>query len=389
MDRNIKLAYILSYIKTSWFFLGVWVFYYLRYTNYAGIGLIETVLIVTTTITEIPTGAIADLLGKKYTLTLSFVFQFLCNLLMALAPNFQMLLFSVFLGAIGGSLYSGTLDALVYDSLKQNKQESRFDKIITNIGSLQLIAIIIAGSLSGLLYSINPSLPFFTLSIFYFIAFLLTFLLQEPKIDTEKFNIKNFIFQTKQGFNQLFQSKNLINQTLLLLSVGGFLVIADEMMDNILVIEFGYKPVEVGLIISFIFLIAVIFSRLTPKINHYFGTNKAIFILGLFTGITFIISPFVGIVAGTISLIFRQSFASTLNNLTSISINQNTDSRYRATTISSFNMIKNFPYVVGAFFLGNLMDLFTARKIAFVLGLLMIILILSQFKRLQSKSVPN
>ena len=63
--RNIVLAYILGYLKQSWFWLGIWVFYYLRFTNYAGIGIIESVMILTMTVGEIPTGAIADLLGKK------------------------------------------------------------------------------------------------------------------------------------------------------------------------------------------------------------------------------------------------------------------------------------------------------------------------------------
>jgi len=67
MKNNILIAYILAFAKNTWFWLGIWIFYYLRFTNYAGIGLIETVLTVTTTLSEIPTGAVADLLGKKKT----------------------------------------------------------------------------------------------------------------------------------------------------------------------------------------------------------------------------------------------------------------------------------------------------------------------------------
>lgn len=69
--RNIKLIYILSILYNSWFWIGIWVLYYLRYTSYAGIGLLESVMIFTSTTTEIPTGAIADLLGRKKTLTMS------------------------------------------------------------------------------------------------------------------------------------------------------------------------------------------------------------------------------------------------------------------------------------------------------------------------------
>ena len=74
MDRNISIAYILSFAKNTWFWLGIWIFYYLKFTNYAGIGVIETVLIITMTLTEIPTGAVTDLLGKK-NFNISFLFR--------------------------------------------------------------------------------------------------------------------------------------------------------------------------------------------------------------------------------------------------------------------------------------------------------------------------
>ena len=65
MNRNITISYFLAFAKNTWFWLGIWIFYYLQFTNYAGIGIIETVLIVTATLTEIPTGAVADIFGKK------------------------------------------------------------------------------------------------------------------------------------------------------------------------------------------------------------------------------------------------------------------------------------------------------------------------------------
>lgn len=50
MERNIQIAYLLAFLKNTWFWLGVWVFFYLSYTNYAGIGIIETSLIIAMTI---------------------------------------------------------------------------------------------------------------------------------------------------------------------------------------------------------------------------------------------------------------------------------------------------------------------------------------------------
>lgn len=99
--RNVLLSYFLAFSKTTWFWLGVWVFYYLRFTNYAGIGILETILIVTITLAEIPTGAVADLFGKKRTLILAFFLEAIGALMMAAAPNFQVLALSVFVLCVG------------------------------------------------------------------------------------------------------------------------------------------------------------------------------------------------------------------------------------------------------------------------------------------------
>jgi len=378
MDRNIKIAYALTYIRFSWFWLGTWVYYYLRFTNYAGIGLIETILIVTMTLSEIPTGAIADLLGKKLCLVISFFIQFVGSVYMALAGNFFDIAFSVFILSIGATLYSGTLEALVYDTLKEKHLESLFNKIVANTSSFQLVAIILSGAVSGILYTRNPSLPYYFSGIAFFIGFILTFFLREPKIDTDKFSFKSFLHQTQQGFRQLFSSKYLKKQTWLLLSITGILVIADEMGESFLGVEFGFKESQIGIFFAIIYLVAAIVSQLTPRLSK-FNPIKIIVILSLLTVMTFLISPFIGLVLGGLTLVIRQSLATTINNLTSVVINQNTESKYRATTISSFNMIKNLPYLMTAYFIGSLMDLYSAKIVAAFMGLTILIFLLLQY----------
>ncbi|MCD8485138.1 hypothetical protein LRY60_06175 [Candidatus Woesebacteria bacterium] len=57
MQRNIFLTRIIFSLNTAWFWLGIWVPYYLLFTNYAGIGIIETTVVVSAFLMELPTGA--------------------------------------------------------------------------------------------------------------------------------------------------------------------------------------------------------------------------------------------------------------------------------------------------------------------------------------------
>lgn len=370
--KNIVIAYLLTFCKNSWFWLGIWVFYYLRFTNYAGIGIIETVLIVTMTLTEIPTGAIADLFGKRKTLFLSFLLQALGALWMALTPNFSGLALSVFVMGVGGALYSGTLEALVYDTLKQNNHESSYDRVISIMSSIQLIAPAVCGVMGGFLYVMSNSLPFFASATFYFLGIIGTLFLTEPLIDTEKFNWKNYLYQTKQGIKQLTKTINIRNQTLLLLSIGVIGVILDEMLYSFLGVEFGLKAETIGIAWAIVFLISASAVQTTPYIRKSLGDKKAVILAGGVIALTLTVSPVLGLALGVLSILFSSTFLAIFTNLTSIIINKNTESKYRATTLSTYNMIKNIPYVLSAYFIGFLSDSISAKNSAFVLGILLI-----------------
>lgn len=383
VQKNIVLAYILTFCKNSWFWLGIWVFYYLQFTNYAGIGIIETVLIVAMTLAEIPTGAVADLFGKRKTLFLSFFLQAIGVLWMAMTSNFSGLALSVFIMGVGGALYSGTLEALVYDTLKQNKLESAYDRTISIISSIKLIAPAVCGVIGGFLYIKSSSLPFFVSAIFYFIGIVATLFLVEPLIDTEKFSWLNYINQTKQGIKQLTKTINIRNQTILLLSIGVIGVILDEMLYSFLGVEFGLKAELIGVVWAVIFLISAIAVQSTPFVRKSLGDKKAVVLTGGVIALTLIISPILGLMLGVVSILLSSTFLAILMNLSSIIINKNTESKYRATTLSTFNMIKNIPYVLSAYFIGSLSDSISAKNSALVLGLILIFFLLIQILKVK------
>lgn len=381
MERNIKIAYFLTVLKNSWYWLGIWVFYYLLFTNYAGIGLLETLLIGSAILGEIPTGAIADLLGKKKTLLIALFLLTAGLFAIGLTPNFLVLTIGVLIAGIGMSFYSGTIEALIYDSLKELKKEGKYHRVIANIGSLQLIAPAITGLMGGFIYLYSPRLPFILHGISYFFGFLLCFFFVEPHFDTEKFSLKSFFIQTMQGFGELTKTIDISNQTILLISIGAIVVIADEMLNGFLAVEFGFNEQLAGVFWSTVYVISSIISQLTPGFVKYFDENKSILISGIMIGITFVISPYLGLFLGGISLLVRSSFQVTFFNLASILINKNTESKYRATTLSTFNMLKNIPYVLFAFLIGSMADKYSAKVIAFWLGIVLFSLLFFQIKQ--------
>jgi len=377
MERNIKIAYIVGTFRNAWFWLGVWILFYLSITNYSGIGIVESTLFFTAIILEVPTGALADILGKRKTIIISFFLSALCNFGIAYSTNLNNLVISVVLGGIGMSLYSGAFDALVYDSLLQDKKESMFNKVLSRITSQQLIMVAVCSAIGGYLYVYDHHLPFMLCGIFALVASVLSFFFTEPKLDTEKFSLKNYTKQNTEGFKHLF-NKDLTKIVFFLIIISSFYALSDEMLDSMLGYEFGLSSQMLGILFSVIALVGALFSYLSGKISKDKDLFYLILILTGLSALTYLLSPIAGVILGSILLISRTAIMSVHNNYQSTILNKYIESKYRATTLSSFNLIKTLPYAISAPFLGIYMQQITAKNFAFFIAIVLMVVVTVQ-----------
>jgi hypothetical protein len=202
-------------------------------------------------------------------------------------------------------------------------------------------------------------------------------------VDDQKFSLTNFTNQTKQGFTQLFKTINIRKKVYLLLSIGCIFVVSTQSLDNILGMEFGFDSKSLSLLTAAMLLITSISVQFIPKLRRKFGNITSLFIVGILAVLLYLASPFVSLFFGGLILILRQTSDSIFENLSSNVINSSVPSQFRATTISTFNMIKQLPYAFGAFFLGAIMDKIAARNFAFILGIILLIFLVSSYFNLQ------
>lgn len=391
MHRNIWIAYVLTFLRNSWFWMGIWVFYYLKFTNYAGIGLIETIMIIAVTSGEIPTGVIADFFGKKNTLTIAFSLQTIAMIFLSFTPSLLGLLIGILILGIGGAFYSGTIDALIYDSLIQLEDEKKFDKIISKVTGISLIAPAICGIFGGYLYTIKPNIPYILNALCYAIGIICTLFLIEPKIkERTHVSLTSFFQQTKNGFNELFKSTKVIEQTLLLVATGAISVICLQMLNDFLGVEFGFKPTQLAIYWSFLYILCAGISYITPYFTRFMSYKTIAIVVGIIISGSLIVSPFLGvgaIILGGLSIGVRALAQTIYENVSSVLINQNTQSQYRTTTLSTFNLLKNIPYVLSAFSIGFLADKITSIRLACVLGVVLLSIIILQIVFYSRKKV--
>lgn len=110
------------------------------------IGLAETAYHVFSLLTEIPSGTLADVLGRRRMLLWSTLLRLASGVVMILSDGLGMVCLSIGLFAVCDSFASGSGEALAYDSLKAAGQENRYERYEAN----QLLIYRLCGGISTL-----------------------------------------------------------------------------------------------------------------------------------------------------------------------------------------------------------------------------------------------
>lgn len=132
IKKQIKRLYAAS-LFSNLSLSGAWVAILAsRGFSLAQIGFAETVFHIVSLIFEIPSGALADVLGRKKTLIISCIMRIIANMVMIASNNFALVCLSIAFQALNYNFMSGSDDALAYDSLKSVGEEDKFDKYVSN-----------------------------------------------------------------------------------------------------------------------------------------------------------------------------------------------------------------------------------------------------------------
>lgn len=127
LRRNLPLIWIFRIVMALQFWMPISVLYLQsRHLTMTEIGLLETVGALTVMLAEVPTGAVADLYGRRTSLVLGMLIMTVGLGIYAVADRFWLVALSYVPWMIGYTLTSGADSALLYDSMKAIGDEERY-----------------------------------------------------------------------------------------------------------------------------------------------------------------------------------------------------------------------------------------------------------------------
>ena len=128
VSSNIWKLYVIKASKWMALFMPIiWLFYEENGLTITDLFVIQAIYSVTIALIEIPSGYVADVLGRKNSMVIGTFFGFLGILTYSLSFGFDGFLLAALCLGVGQSFISGSDTALMYDSLVELNDEVILD----------------------------------------------------------------------------------------------------------------------------------------------------------------------------------------------------------------------------------------------------------------------
>lgn len=158
LDRVAKLYLAVKFFSALYFTYPIFYGYASQIITPIQVGLFFSALGVSSFIAEIPTGIIADKYSRKFCGLFGTSMSLIAPLIVFFGHSFATFLIASLFYGVGRAFLNGTLDSLVYDHKNVSKAAyRRVNALEITYGQAGILTSAAAG---GLLFSVNPGLPF-------------------------------------------------------------------------------------------------------------------------------------------------------------------------------------------------------------------------------------
>ncbi len=385
--NNIYWLRFLSVFRSLFFIIPVWVSMELRYISLTEIALTEMVILGSSLLLELPTGALADLIGRKKSIAIAFFVYAATYTLFAFANSFWWFLVAGLGFGLADALLSGALEALVFDTLKQSGREEEFTEINNRNQLIFNYSIVFAIVVGGLLFAYSYHLPSLLTALSFTIAGFISTRFIEPDIDSEKFTLHNYLLQTRLGFRELWKNHQARDISLFYILVGALTWPIVISFKNFALVDLGVSEKNMGFIFAILSLAAVQLLHVLIR-KKIFKNLRVVFLLPAILLSVFLPLSYFYNVPVIIAIIFVVFLSSSMRwNVLGKLSNQCYSSKNRATAISSLSMLISLIYLgsLGVFALLNHYSSDAIRSILLIMSACSVIFLLPIAFKLQSK----
>lgn len=364
--------YLATFFAGLMFYIAVLVPFYTTWghISLAQVQTLQSWLMIWMFVLNIPTGVIADHVGRKISVFLGGIFLAASCVIYVLVPNFYVFLIAEFVAALGSSFVIGASSALIYDFLKQNNREGDSKQILGRSSAIGNLGTVIAAPIGSIIAArFGLTAPMLISAIPLLIASLVILTVRESR-NQDKTSRPNPLQTTKKGVAFLLTNKNLqyLAANDILVGISAYFLV---WLYQPMLIKVGLAIVFFGLIRSGYSLAGMIATFDINLVERLFGSGKTfINITALIVSACFIlIAVFPSVVTVSIAIILVGGLATARGSYLNTAMNEFIPTEQRATVLSAISTVYMLIFAVANPIVGFIAD--HSLRLAFmIIGLL-------------------
>jgi len=344
MTRTERTYYLVFglYNLWAWFLAPVYpLFLASRGLDPFEVNLILATYLIVIFVFEVPTGAAADLMGRKASFLLSCAVRALAFGLYAVAQSFTDCATAEVLDGIGTTLASGALDAWAVDGMKADGHQGPIDRLFVRAQMVLRAAAICGGVVCAYLAAVDFSLPWWVAAAgFVATGIVAAVLMREPPIQTASAAERSTFWRTMHDGFGAVRGVPVLMLVCALTAASFFAVIPAHMLWQARIVELTGEGVWViGWVWVFLNLAPVAGSVLLPRILERARRERVLCLAVLWRGALLSVAAFATSLVPTLAgwLLQEMSFGLTEPVMQSW-MNEHVPAQRRATVLSIRSM---------------------------------------------------
>jgi len=390
LKSNIYKLYAIKIAKWFMLFMPFMIpFYKDNGLDLSQISVLKAIYSVSIVVLEIPSGYLADILGRKKTLIIGSLLGFLGFCTYSISYGFIGFLIAEIILGFGQSLISGADSAMLFDTLDEMDRKDEYVKYEGRIISLGNLSETIAGVLGGLLVGISLRFPYIVQTGVAFLAIPASLTLYEPLRNTKvlKTGFKHILKIVKYSLYDNRELRwNIIHSSIMgaaTLTMATLIVQPYLLLIELPLFYFGIVWPALNLTVAVVAFYAY-------KLEYKIKKTKSLMLITLFIPLGYIALSQVVSYWGILILVIFYTFRGFATPVLKDYINQLTESSVRATVLSVRNFVIRIFFAIIGPFIGWYTDLVSLQAATLIAGLVFLLLavisLIMQLKIIRSKA---
>ena len=391
LQSNIFKLYVIKVAKWFMLFMPFMIpFYQDNGLTFSQITILKAIYSISIVILEIPSGYLADVLGRKKTLIIGSILGFIGFFTYSISYGIIGFLIAEIILGFGQSLISGADSAMLYDTLDDLGRKDEYTKYEGRVISIGNLSETLAGIAGGVLIGISLRFPYIVQTGVAFIAIPASLTLIEPKRNIKLLNF-GFKYILKIVKNSLYDNKalrwNILHSSIIgaaTLTMATLLVQKYFLLIELPLFYFGILWPALNITVGAVALYAYKIERKLKKTN-------SLILISIFIPLGFIVLSQVIGYWGLLILFVFYVFRGFATPILKDYINQLCNSDVRATVLSVRNFVIRIFFAIIGPFVGWQTDHFNLQSAILVTGIIFLVLacytLIKQLKIIKSNSL--